>query len=108
MLYEKNIYTKRGKGQMFPIILNDPLPFIHNFFTVITFMWIWVQREFYHHCTCPLKHFFNLNAMHSVNGHLWTHGRKNFSLGMYKNIESGMTLAPNSPLEMSRIKAMSF
>lgn len=83
---------------MFPIILNDPLPFINNFlkniketFTVITFMWIWVQRELNHHCTCPLKH-----AIHSVNGHLWIHGRKNFALGMYKNIESGMTPSPNS------------
>lgn len=89
---------------MFPIILNDSLPFINNFlkniketFTVNTFMWIWVQREFNHHCACPLEH-----AMHSVNAHLWIHGRKNFALGMYKNIEAGMTPTPNSPLEMSR------
>lgn len=39
------------------------------------------------HFTCPLKHFFNLNVMHSVNGHIWAHARKK-ALGVYKKLHS--------------------
>lgn len=73
--------------EWFPTMHKQFLRNMEATFTVIAYIWIWRKSKFNHLYTCPLKRFFNLNAMHSVNKLLWTCGRKKI-LGIHKNIES--------------------